>query len=113
MSQLPLFRQLLFEFLDWREEVAHFFDAGDYHVRAEFQEIGFFLFQTVHDLVPSDRSRNGRLFPSAERIDTNCRFVFVVLAPIDEHFSFAHRLRHIRRDKIAVFAFEMLGKGAR
>src|ERR1700732_3883745 len=61
-SQLPFFRQLLFDFFDGFENVAHFFDSGEYLIGAEFQETGFLLFQTVRDFIPSNRSGNGRLF---------------------------------------------------
>lgn len=62
LSQLPLFGQLLFEFFDRREEIAHLFDAGESFVGAELQEVGFFLFQTVCDLFPGDRSGNSWFF---------------------------------------------------
>jgi hypothetical protein len=35
-SQLPFFRQFLFEFFDRFEDVAHFFDSGEDLVGAEF-----------------------------------------------------------------------------
>lgn len=66
LSQLPLFGELLFEFLDGREEVAHFFDAGESFVGAELEEVGFFLFQAVCDFIPCDGRGNGRLFFGAE-----------------------------------------------
>src|ERR1700719_1532850 len=59
-SQLPFFRQFLFEFFDGSEDVAHFFDSGERLIGAEFQAIGFLLFQTVRDFIPSNRSGNGR-----------------------------------------------------
>jgi ABC-type uncharacterized transport system permease subunit len=103
----------LLEFLDRREEVAVFFDAGEGFVGAEFQEIRFFLFQASLDFVPADWSGNGRLLLGAKRINADGGFMFVVLAPIDEHFSFAGRFRHIRRDKIGMLVFEMLRESAR
>ena len=39
--------------------------------------------------------------------------MLIVLAPIDEHFSFAQRPRHVRRDKIGMFSFEKLRECAR
>ena len=39
--------------------------------------------------------------------------MFVVLTPIDEHFSFAQRFRHIRSDKIEMFTFEVLSECSR
>ena len=106
-SQLPFVRQFLFEFLDRGEQVARFFNAGDNFVGAEFQQIDFLLFQTVGDFVPGNRCGNGWLFPGTKRINADRCFVFVVLTPIDEHFSFPYRLRHVRRDQVTVLAFEM------
>ena len=88
------------------------FNAAEDFVGAEFEEIGFFLFQTVGDFVPSDRRGNSRLFPGAERVNADRGLVFVVLAPVDEYFPFPHRFRHVRGHKVSMFSFQKLRERA-
>jgi hypothetical protein len=55
-SHVQFLRQLLFEFFDRLEEVTEFFHTGEDLIGAEFQQLDFFLFQAIFNLVPGDRS---------------------------------------------------------
>lgn len=55
-SHVQFLRQLLLQLLDGLEEVGEFFDASEDLIGAEFQQLDFFLFQAIFNLVPGDRS---------------------------------------------------------
>lgn len=81
-----------------RKEVTVTLDSLQDLRSRELQGGGIAGLQATVDLGPGYRGRNRGMWTSPQGVNGDSRLVFVVLAPINEDFTFAKRLLHVAHD---------------
>ena len=66
-----------------------------------------FLFCVAYFL-PGNGRGHRRMSLCPQRLDTDCRLVLIILAPIDKHFPSPEALLQLRDDHIRMACFQML-----
>ena len=95
---------------DWGEAAATSFDPFRHAIGFKADQRRDLLFSGGFNFLPTNWCRDGRVGLSAEGINIYGCLMGIVLAPIDQYFSFAQRLPHVGNNQIRSLSLQESAK---